>query len=101
MWITVPILIEGSFADFAVQRRCAHGRAGQAHPLCIFPKNPPSKKSSAFECLNLLHAREARGEPQNPWVFLHQAKSKIGQIETSLILEWLFEKARTHFSNNW
>jgi len=53
-------------------------------------KDNPSKKSSLQKIFgsNLsLHAREARGEPQNPWVFLHQAKSKIGQMETSLILE--------------
>ncbi|OHA63494.1 MAG: hypothetical protein A2842_02450 [Candidatus Wildermuthbacteria bacterium RIFCSPHIGHO2_01_FULL_48_25] len=64
------------------------------------PKNPLSKKSSASEFLNLPHAREARGAPQNQWLSLAQAKTdfpKMGLISTVVTL---YNQARTYFAQH-
>ena len=49
----------------------------------------PSKKTSLQKIFgsNLtLQAREARGVPMNPWVFLDEGKQKLGKIPVSSIL---------------
>ena len=52
--------------------------------------NAPSKKSSLQKIFgsNLtLHAREARGEPVSPYAALRAARSSVGEMPLSLILE--------------
>jgi hypothetical protein len=64
------------------------------------PKNPPSKKSSASEFLNLPHAREARVAAQNQWLYLAQAKTdfpKMGFVSTMVTL---YYRARTYFAQH-
>jgi hypothetical protein len=66
-------------------------------------KDLPSKKLSLQKIFgsNLtLHAREARGVPENPWPSV--AAATEGHSETDLVsrLVSIYESARTHFSTN-
>jgi len=64
-------------------------------------KNPPSKKSSAFEFLNLtLHAREARGTPKPHWFSLVGGKENQCQNSPVPKVVSIYNAARTYFSNN-
>jgi len=66
-------------------------------------QNYPSKKSSlqkVFGSNLTLHAREARGAPQNQWLYLAQAKTdfpKMGLISTVVTL---YNQARTFFAQS-
>jgi DNA repair exonuclease SbcCD ATPase subunit len=66
-------------------------------------QNYPSKKSSlqkVFGSNLTLHAREARGAPQNQWLYLAQAKTdfpKMGLISTVVTL---YYQARTYFAQH-
>jgi hypothetical protein len=64
------------------------------------PKNPPSKKSSASEFLNLPHAREARGTAQNQWAFITDAKWDFPKMGLVPCLVALYYRARTYFAQN-
>ncbi len=65
------------------------------------PKNPLSRKSLAFEFLNLtLHARSARGFPQNQWLSLLQAKQEIPKIGDFQSMVALYNQVRTYFTQN-
>ena len=69
---------------------CAHGWVGQAL-YCILRLHFPSKKSSlqkifGFVFLNLPHAREARGVPQNQWFSLLAAKENHSENDLVPIL---------------
>ena len=44
-----------------------------------------------------LSAREARGVAKKQWAFVTDARQKVGEIETCLIVECLYDSARTHF----
>jgi hypothetical protein len=76
---------------------------GKCYIFCTTspPKKSPSKKSSAFEFLNLtLKNREAVGNALNPWAELRSARQNFPEKSFSLIAECLLNKARTHFSKN-
>ncbi|KKT62683.1 MAG: hypothetical protein UW55_C0010G0032 [Candidatus Giovannonibacteria bacterium GW2011_GWA2_44_26] len=76
----------------------ANGRVGQAHIDSVLP----SKKSSLQKIFgsNLtLHAREARGVPQNQWFSLLAAKENHGETNLVSRLVTLYNHARTHFTN--
>ena len=65
-------------------------------------KDYPSKKSSLQKIFgsNLtLHAREARGVPQNQWFSLLAAKENHGETNLVSRLVTLYNHARTHFTN--
>ena len=88
---------------------CARmGWAGQAlhyvsmHSAFSFPSKKSSlQKSSALNFVNLtLHAREARGVPQNQWFSLLAAKENHSENDLVPILVTLYNSARTYFSTN-
>jgi len=68
--------------------------------ICIFPPKTPSKKFSDLYFLNLLHAREARGNPIPPYAALRAARILASEKPLSLILESLLKHARTYFSQH-
>jgi hypothetical protein len=78
---------------------------GQAlHCICIAfafsSKKSSLQKSSALYFLNLtLHAREARGVPQNQWFSLLAAKENHSENDLVPILVTLYNHARTYFTN--
>jgi len=80
-------------------------REGGASTLQEFVFAFPSKKFflqkfSDLVFLNLLHAREARGEPEMHWAALCAARASVGEMPLGLILETLLKHARTHFVQN-
>jgi len=44
-----------------------------------------------------LSARKARGVAKKQWASVSEACSKVGEIETCLIVEYLYDSARTYF----
>ena len=91
----------GGVAGFFSRKRLVTALDQCVKYLSSTPKNPPSGTSSALSFLNLhLHAREARGTYANQWLSLSCAKESLGKIDPSLILEYLFNEARTYFSKN-
>ena len=89
---------------FTNRQNLTRARVGGAS--VIYSARPPPKKSSlqkswAFEFLNLtLKNREAVGNPLNPWAELRSARQNPVKKSLSLIVEYLLNKARTHFSKN-
>ena len=66
-------------------------------------ENYPSKKSSLQKIFGLtlsLHAREARGNAHSPYAALRAAKFSTSEKPLSLILESLFNSARTYFAQH-
>ena len=60
----------------------------------------PSRKSllqKIFGSNLTLHSREARGAPQNPWYFIHQAKSNLPESDLISTMAALYVNARTYF----
>ena len=87
---------------------CACGRAGQALHYCIRilhlhspPKNPPLQNLRLLNFANLtLHAREARGVPENPWHSVATATERASETDLVSRLVSIYSAARTHFSTN-
>jgi len=44
-----------------------------------------------------LSARKARGVAKKQWASVSEARSKVGKMETCLIVEYLYDSARTYF----
>jgi len=81
------------------------GRAGGSSVNLLWttspPKKFPSKKSSAFEFLNLfLKSRLAFGNPLKHYASLREARQNFTQNDLSLILAGLLNEARTYFEQN-
>ncbi len=69
--------------------------------ICIFlQKITPPKNFRILYLLNLLHAREARGNPIPPYATLRAARISGGETSLALKLESLLYSARTYFSKN-
>ena len=65
------------------------------------PKKSPSKKSSAFEFLNLtLKTSEASGIGLGQWAKLRFARKNFRKTDFTLLMECLLKEARTYFSKN-
>jgi hypothetical protein len=60
----------------------------------------PPKSFRTLHFLNLLHAREARGNPIPPYAALRAARLSGGETSLALKLESLLYSARTYFSKN-
>jgi len=89
--------VGSSFAEASAGQANAHKLADL---LSFVLKNPLSRKSWAFEFLNLtLCAREARGTPKNHWLSL--TRTKESQSEKNLVssLVPLYYQIRTYFQN--
>ena len=94
-----------------MDRLCAYWAGGTSTPLvlriafgfCICippPKNPPFKNLRLLNFANLtLHAREARGVPQNQWFSLLAAKENHPESNLVFTLVTLYNHARTYFTN--
>jgi hypothetical protein len=55
----------------------------------------------AFEFLNLtIQKQKAYGNPLNPWAELRSARQNFTKNDLGLIVEYLLNKARTHFSKS-
>jgi hypothetical protein len=77
---------------------------GQAH---IKIDSLPLKKQNLQKIFGLnsvgaetgltLSARKARGVAKKQWAFVTDARQKIGKMETCLIVEYLYDSARTYF----
>ena len=68
--------------------------------IWISPPKTPSKKFSDLYFLNLLYAREARGNPIPPYAALRAARISASEKPLSSILESLLKHARTYFSQH-
>ncbi len=95
----------GSLTILKIGKNLTRERVGGSSVILLCttspPKKSPSKKSSAFEFLNLsFKKREAFAQPLNLWAELRSARENFTQNDLSLIAEYLLNKARTHFSKN-
>jgi len=79
---------------------CARAGGANAHKdlqTCL-KILPPKFLDQNF--LNLLHAREARGNPTPPYAALRAARFSDDKIPLALKLVSLLNTARTYFSNH-
>ena len=95
----------GSLTIFKIGKNLTRERVGGSSVNLLWttspPKKSPSRKSSAFEFLNLtLKKREAFAQPLNLWAELRSARENFAQNDVGLIAEYLLNKARTYFSRN-
>ena len=99
------LLSQREFDDFSIGKNLTRERVGGSSVILLCttspPKNSPSKKSSAFEFLNLtLKKREAFGNPLPHYAELRSARENFAEKPLSLIAEYLLKSARTYFSKN-
>ena len=90
---------------FKIGKNLTRERVGGSSVNLLWPTSPPknslSKKSSAFEFLNLfLKSRLAFGNPLKHYASLREARENFAKNDLSLILAGLLNEARTYFEQN-